>query len=160
MIVQQKSPILLRFTTYNIQDGEPFFFQHLIMKISARSEHELLDGNTTYRDRFCALFPTRYNQAIKSLCRSYIEERNSLSRTYDLVLRSLLPDLENRDLSDLIINQFLSLEKHRPHLDTRSSLILDTEQYKIYSTLCNVWRKNHDRKYPYFFLTGSAETGK
>ncbi|CAG8607059.1 4740_t:CDS:2, partial [Acaulospora morrowiae] len=67
IIIQRKSPILLRFTNYNIQNGEPFFFQHLIMKIHARSEQDLLDGNTTYRDRFQALFPIRYNQAINSI---------------------------------------------------------------------------------------------
>jgi len=53
-----------------------------------------------------------------------------------------------------------SLEKNRPHLNTQSLLTLDTEQYRIYSTLCNGWGKFHDGKYPYFFLTGSAGTGK
>ncbi|CAG8786729.1 14759_t:CDS:1, partial [Acaulospora morrowiae] len=83
-----------------------------------------------------------------------------LSRAYNSTLRSLLPELKNHDLSDFIINQFLSLEKNRPYLDTRSSLSLNTEQYKIYSTLCNVWGKSNEGKYPYFFLTGSAGTGK
>lgn len=41
-----------------------------------------------------------------------------------------------------------------------SSLSLQNEQYRIYSTLCNTWGKLSDGKYPYFFLTGSAGTGK
>ena len=72
----------------------------------------------------------------------------------------LLQDLENCDLLDLILNQFLSFKKHCPYLDTCSSLTLDTEQYRIYSILCNVWGKAQNGKYPYFFLMDSAGTEK
>jgi len=81
---------------------------------------------------------------------------NHLSRRYNSILNSILPDLENHDLSNLILKQFLSLERHCPHLNTRSPLTLDTEQYRIYSTLCNACTKENIL----FFLTGSAGTGK
>ncbi len=55
---------------------------------------------------------------IKSLHKSYIKERNTLSKTYNTILKSLLPDLKNNDLSDLILKQLLSLEKHYPYLNT------------------------------------------
>lgn len=128
------------------------------MKIPARSDNELLDEYTTYRKRFQSMFSTRYNQIIDHLNRSYLDHENILSESYNLMLTSLLPDFIDQDLSDLILTQLLSLEKHHPHLNTKSSLTLNTEQYKTYNMLCNIWGKLHDKKFPYFFLTGPAGT--
>ncbi|RHZ89992.1 hypothetical protein Glove_9g21 [Diversispora epigaea] len=114
IIVQRKTPILLRFTTYKIEDGEPFFFQHLIMKIPVRSEQELLGEFETYKDRFQTMFPTRYNQVTESLRKNYIEQRNCISESYKSILTTLLHNFQNQDLSDLMFNQFLSLKKHCP----------------------------------------------
>ena len=52
------------------------------MKIPIRSEQELLGEFETYKDRFQAMFLTRYNQVTESLHRSYIEQRNCLSESY------------------------------------------------------------------------------
>ncbi|CAG8802952.1 18182_t:CDS:1, partial [Gigaspora rosea] len=38
----EKKPLLLRFALYKVEDSEPFFFQHLIMKIPCYSEDDLL----------------------------------------------------------------------------------------------------------------------
>src|SRR6185369_8829394 len=91
---------------------------------------------------------------------SYLGQKNAISNVYTTILNSILPELENQDLSDLIFHQLISLERHHLLLHTMSSLSLQNDQYSIYSTLCNTWGKSSDGKYPYFFLTGSAGTGK
>jgi len=70
---QKKPLVLLRFTFYKIEDGEPFFFQYLIMKVPARLEQELKGGYGSYRERFQAMLPLRYRQAVNSVRKSYLE---------------------------------------------------------------------------------------
>src|ERR1044071_411900 len=62
LVTKRKKPHLLRFTNYRIDDGEPFFFQHLIMKIPTRSQNELLRNCSNFRERFQYEYPERYQQ--------------------------------------------------------------------------------------------------
>jgi pantothenate kinase-related protein Tda10 len=39
-------------------------------------------------------------------------------------------------------------------------MLLSNDQYKIFNILTNSWGKQEYHKHPYFFLTGSAGTGK
>ncbi|CAB4473814.1 unnamed protein product [Rhizophagus irregularis] len=39
-------------------------------------------------------------------------------------------------------------------------MLLSNDQYKIFNILTNSWGKKEHHKHPYFFLTGSAGTGK
>ena len=39
-------------------------------------------------------------------------------------------------------------------------MFLSEDQYKIYNILTNSWGQREHSKHPYFFLTGSAGTGK
>lgn len=130
------------------------------MKFSARSEQELLGGFTSYKDRFRSVFPTRFALEIDSIRQSHLIQKTNLSTTYLSLIESLIPDFTNQELSSLIFNQFISLERQVPLLNNHSLLTLDTKQYETYNILCNVWGKLINGKYPYFFLTGSAGTGK
>src|SRR6185295_2571220 len=47
-----------------------------------------------------------------------------------------------------------------PSSTITSTLVLDGEQYRVYDILCNSWGPDHENKHPYFFMTGSAGTGK
>ncbi|CAG8727694.1 7498_t:CDS:2, partial [Ambispora leptoticha] len=125
-----------------------------------KRQQELLGHHSIYRNHFQSIFPIRYQQAIDSLRKSHLEERDNLSNAYESVIRSLLAEFQNQDLSKFMFAQFLSLEKYPPHTNFQSSLILDTNQYSIYNTLCNVWGKFSNGKHPYFLLTGLAGTRK
>nr|CAG8637554.1 1436_t:CDS:2 [Entrophospora candida] len=153
-VAERTKPLLVRFTNYNVDDGEPFFYQHLIMKHAVRSEVDLLGGFTSYRDRFRSLYPIRYEQAVLRLSKSSVAGKFQLSEAFKRVIEHVLTDLQKNDLWDVIYNQLISLEK--PSLRTASTLMLDHDQYKIYNTLCNSWGPECENKYPYFFMTGSA----
>jgi len=157
-VIKRKKLLLLRFTNYKINDGEPFFFQHLITKIPVRSQSELLGNYTNFRERFQNEYPTRYQQTLNKLSNSSLITKTALSKAFNKAIESVLEDLDKNELWDIIYNQLILLEKPSPILT--STLNLDEEQYEIYNILCNSWDPEQENKYPYFFMTGSAGTGK
>ncbi|CAJ0828352.1 388_t:CDS:2 [Entrophospora sp. SA101] len=110
-VAERTKPLLVRFTNYNVDDGEPFFYQHLIMKHAVRSEVDLLGGFTSYRDRFRSLYPIRYEQAVLRLSKSSVAGKFQLSEAFKRVIEHILTDLQNNDLWDVIYNQLILLEK-------------------------------------------------
>ena len=157
-VTKIKKPLLLRFTHYKVDDGKPFFFQHLIMKIPVYSQSELLGNYTNFRERFQNKYPVRYQQILNKLSNSSLITKTALSDAFKKTIESVLENLDKSELWNIIYNQLILLEK--PSLTSISTLTLDEEQYEIYNILCNSWGSEQENKYPYFFMTGSAGTGK
>src|SRR5215469_16499968 len=64
------------------------------------------------------------------------------------------------NIQNIIGNQLINLI-HQPNISTRfSSMVLSEDQYKIFNIITNSWGQREFSKHPYFFLTGSAGTGK
>ncbi|CAG8468233.1 10543_t:CDS:2 [Diversispora eburnea] len=156
LIVQQKTPILLRFTTYKVEDGEPFLY--LIMKIPVRSEQELLGEYATYRDRFQAMFPIRYNQVIELLHRKFYNTThivNTRQAALDInqLLYSYLPfdhttieplisiSEDTLDFEILNENHLISYFKHStnlPHINLREGACVMFLNNKLFDDdICN-----------------------
>src|SRR6185369_11191405 len=159
-VIKRKKPVLLRFATYKINDGETFFFQHLILKIPCYSEEELLGEHSTYRERFRTQFPHQYKHAITEINNTLIANKLHISTAYKNIIEEIVPDLKNHDLQRLIFQQLMTLEHQPPLTDPNSTLCLNEDQYKIYDMLSNTWGPENKEKYPYFFMTGPAGTGK
>ncbi|CAJ0645257.1 9781_t:CDS:1 [Entrophospora sp. SA101] len=96
------------------------------MKIPARSDQQLLDGYSTYKECFQAKFPLQYENAIRSLHFSFITEKQQLSEAYRTILNLIKNEISSENLSDLVYSQLLSLEKNVPW----SSLMFEPEQYQ------------------------------
>jgi len=159
-VIKRKKPVLLRFATYKINDGETFFFQHLILKIPCYSEEELLGEHSTYRERFRTQFPHQYEHAITEINNTLIANKLHISTAYKNIIEEIVLDLKNHDLQRLIFQQLMTLEHQPPLTDPNSTLCLNEDQYKIYDMLSNTWEPENKGKYPYFFMTGPAGTGK
>ena len=65
------------------------------------------------------------------------------------------------DLQNIVGNQLLKLLRQpNPSTNNLSAMIFSEDQYKIFNILTNSWGLREHLKHPYFFLTGSAGTGK
>ncbi|CAG8746174.1 1411_t:CDS:2, partial [Ambispora leptoticha] len=146
-------------TVRNVQ-REPFFFQRLIMKTPCFSEEELLGNHLSYREKFKSLFPNQFESEISRLSNTAISQELRTSNAYREIINNILNQLNNKKLHELILHQLISLERKTPSIDPHHVLTLDKDQYKTYDILCNSWGPETAGKYPYFFLTGSAGTGK
>ena len=101
-VIQRTKPLLLRFTNYRVDDGEPYFYQHLIMKYPAYNERDLLGGCKSFRERFRMLYPVRYEQAVSRLKQSSVTNKIQLSESFKRVIESVLSDMKRNELWDII----------------------------------------------------------
>lgn len=130
------------------------------MKVPCYSEEELLANFSNYREKFRSLFPLQYEHAISEINSTTISQTSQITTTYRNTLDQILAYLNNNSIYNIILQQLLSLRHPLPHITTLSSLTLNEDQYKAYDILTNSWGPDYKEKYPYFFLTGSAGTGK
>lgn len=86
-----------------------------------------------------------------------------MNTRYSEILDRLLSNLENiipQNITEIIKNQLESIKILPPILPQNIIQILPPDQYYIMSTLSCYLGKRKLRKWPYFFITGSAGTGK
>ena len=158
-IRKRQKEILVRFQHLTVQHSESFFYQQLLLRLSARSEADLKGSYSTYKARFEAEFPEEYLLTLNYIQNSTQSKIHKYTRNYQILIDNLITSL-HVDLQQLIGNQLLNL-MHQPNISTNlSSIIFSSDQYKIYNILTNSWGKQEFSKHPYFFLTGSAGTGK
>lgn len=130
------------------------------MKIPCYSKDEFLSGFSTYRERFCSLYPLQYDNIISNINNTIISQNLQITYAYQNILDDILNYLKNQDIYDIILHQLLTLRAPSPPPSSHTTLTLDEDQYKSYDLLCNTWGPYHKGKHPLFFLTGSARTEK
>ena len=81
------------------------------------------------------------------------------TRNYQNLISNLVTSLHT-NLQEIVGKQLLNLLKQPNPSTNLSSMLLSEDQYKIFDILTNNWGKKEHFKHPYFFLTGSAGTGK
>jgi len=128
-----------------------------------RSEEELLNNFDSYREHYLSLFPDQAEQ-FRDNVRSYITQRKlQLTLQFGTLIDSLIQTLQ-REITvnniDIIKHQLDKLKKLPPPLSPNLTISLPPEQYKIMNILTNVMGSKTNKQYPFFFLTGSAGTGK
>src|SRR5256714_724843 len=156
---KRQKEILVRFQHLTIQQPESFFYQQLLLKLPARSDTDLKNSYPTYKARFEAEYPTEYSLTLNYVHNSFQSNIQKYTRNYQNLINNLITTLHT-DLQNIIGNQLLRLSCQPTFSSNFSSMFLSEDQYKIYNILTNSWGKQENFKHPYFFLTGSAGTGK
>src|SRR5581483_8966954 len=163
-VVKRSKEIVTRFQFLKIEDGEPYFYQQLLIKVPARNESDYkIIPNGTYREKFLSLFPhfldELQNQITNNQQSRIMQFNNQFSEMLTRLLSSLHQQLPS-NLSHIIQIQMEDL-KLLPHIFPETAILeLPQDQYRVLSTIRMYLGKNDGVKWPYFFITGPAGTGK
>jgi len=162
IIVKRKKPILTRTRFTKLNDGETYYYYKLLQTGSWRSEEELLGPFTYYRDRYFSMFPNEL-QTIREETRSYISRLTTqLEHQFTSIVDSHLQSLQQEiHLTNIdIIQCQLNALKRLPHITPCiAGTNLPQDQYNAITVLTNMIG-SRSNQWPYYFLTGSAGTGK
>jgi len=163
-ITKRTVPKLVRFRYLTLHDGQLFFYQKLLLEIPCRSEEELLGNFSTYREHWLFCHP-EFNETLQQVTQDYLRSQQlKLDSQFNQILDILINNLQSilpSSISELINIQLNSLRINPPILPQCSALNLPEDQLNALSTISNILGpKNQKNKYPYFFVTGSAGTGK
>lgn len=158
-VKKRRKEILVRFQHLTIQQSESFFYQQLLLRLPARSEANLKNSYLTYKAHFEAKYPAEYSLTLNHVQNSMQSNIQKYTKSYQNLINNLITSLDV-NLQNIIGDQLISLLR-QPNLSTKfSSMIFSNDQYKIFNIITNNWGKRETFKHPYFFLTGSAGTGK
>jgi hypothetical protein len=135
-----------------------------LLEIPCRSEEELLGNFSSYREHWLFHHP-EFNETLQQITQDYIRSQQlKLDSQFTQILDTLIDNLQPilpSSVSELISIQLNSLRINPPILPQCSALNLPEDQLNVLSTISNTLGPKHQRnKYPYFFITGSAGTGK
>ena len=156
---KRQKEILVRFQHLTIQQAESFFYQQLLLKLPARSEADLKNLYPTYKAAFEAKYPAEYSLTLNNIQSSIQTNTHKYTENFQNLINNLISSLHT-DLQYIVKNQLFSLLSQPNPSSKLSPLLLSKDQYKILNALINNWGKREYSKHPYFFLTGSAGTGK
>ena len=162
-VIERTKPIIVRYRFLKVTDGELYFYQLLLQSIPTRSENELKGIYSTYRDRYTSMYPHMVEEIQQSTQNNTEQIMQTMNLRYSEILDRLLSNLENvisQDISEILRNQLDFLKILPPILPQDAIYQLPPDQYYIISTLKCYLGKRDTRKWPYFFVTGSAGTGK
>ena len=161
-VTKQKDHILVRFRHMKIADGNPYFYQLLLRKHPWRSESDICGNYTNYREHYLALHPDEA-ETMRDESTNYIAQRSTqlFSQFEDLLdnLQSQLVSLPI-SVSNLIRMQMTLLYRMPPILPKDIIAHLPSDQFAALDCLTNKFGSLSRTKYPYYFLTGAAGTGK
>lgn len=163
-VIKRTVPKLVRFRYLKLHDGQLFFYQKLLLELPCRNEEELLGNFSTYREHWLFHHP-EFNETLQQVTQDYLRSQqlkldSQFTHILDTLINNLQPILPS-SVSELINIQLNSLRIDPPILPYCNVLNLPEDQLNALSTICNtLGPKNQKNKYPYFFITGSAGTGK
>jgi hypothetical protein len=162
-IVARKTPILVRYRHMHISNGEPYFYQLLLRNHSWRSEAEIYGGYQTYRDHYFALHPEQ-RDILQNETTAYLSQRAAehYSQFEDLLdaLCARLTSIPIPPVSNLIYHQMSGLYRAPTVIPPNAIAQLSSDQFNALNTLTNKLGRSGRDKYPFYFLTGAAGTGK
>jgi hypothetical protein len=162
-VTERSSPIIVRFRYLTLNDGEPYFYQQLLQNISCRNEQDLLDGCSSYREHFLKIHPQfqdildTYNASTRQESTTYFQHQ------FHQFMNNLLEDAENMispRVGDILRLQLDALKRLPPAIPQTAIFQLPEDQYKVFTAITENLGPLQKKKYPFFFITGSAGTGK
>jgi hypothetical protein len=163
-VIKRNIPKLVRFRHLNLHDGELFFYQKLLLELPCRSEEELLSHFSTYREHWLSYHP-EFNETLQQVTQDYLRSQqlkldSQFSQILDTLINNLQPILPS-SITEFVSRQLKSLQLNPIILPQCNVLNLPEDQLHALTTISNTLGPKHQRnKYPYFFITGSAGTGK
>jgi hypothetical protein len=162
-IVKRAKKLLIRLRPLSIRNGEHYFYQLLLCRIPARNESDLYNGYPTYRAHFLARYPEETQQLQENTNRFVhsLQERNSLH--FHHALDELMSHLNNHvpQPAKLLVKTQLQVLKSNALIRPPSAMLnLPEDQYYVLNVITHCLGPKSQNKHPYFFITGSAGTGK
>lgn len=161
-VTARKEEILIRFRHIRIAEGDPYFYQLLLRSHPWRSESAIRGNHATYRDHYLTLHPEE-TEAMRNELTTYLAQRSAerFSHFEDLI-NSLFTRLNTlpTSISDIIRLQMTILYRTPPIIPQSTISDLPSDQYAALDCLTNKFGPLTRTKYPYYFLTGAAGTGK
>ncbi|GET00458.1 AAA family ATPase [Rhizophagus clarus] len=144
--------------------GELYFYQQLLLTIPARNESDFKSTpDATYREKFLQYFPDFLANLHNQTMDTHQSRLSRLNNCFVEMLSRLLESLSihlSTDLKHIIQTQMDDL-KLLPRIYPETAMLeLPQDQYHVLSTINMYLGKNDGVKWPYFFITGSAGTGK
>jgi len=161
-ITTRKDHILTRVRHMKITDGDPYFYQLLLQKHAWRSESEISGNYPSYRDHYLAIHPDE-TEAMTNEIANYLEQHSSEHHAhFQDLLDNLIINLHSvpTSISDIIRMQMNILYHTPPILPQNTIATLPSDQFAALDCLTNKFGPLSRTKYPYYFLTGAAGTGK
>ncbi|GES90087.1 Pif1-like helicase domain-containing protein [Rhizophagus clarus] len=163
-VVKRSKEIITRHRFLKIEDGELYFYQQLLLTIPARNESDFKSTpDATYREKFLQYFPDFLANLHNQTMDTHQSRLSRLNNCFVEMLSRLLESLSihlSTDLKHIIQTQMDDL-KLLPRIYPKTAMLeLPQDQYHILSTINMYLGKNDGVKWPYFFITGSAGTGK
>jgi len=162
-VMQRANELIVRFRPLRISDGEPYFYQQLLHQRSWRNETEMYGPYQTYRDHYLSLFPEQrlemYTETTAHMQHYHLQLTNRFAQLLDDLLSKLQNEINYLNV-DVIKLQLDHLKIISPITPPQLMVNLPEDQYKIMDILTNKLGNQSNKKYPYFFVTGSAGTGK
>lgn len=163
-VVKRSKEIFTRHRFLKIHDGELYFYQKLLYSIPTRCESDLKSGPTgTYREKFLSLFPDFLNELQNQVAITTQSRTTRLNVLFGEMLDRLLSSLRDElpaNIHDIIHLQLESLKILPYILPETAMLELPQDQYRTLSTISTYMGRNDGVKWPYYFITGPAGTGK
>lgn len=162
-VVKRKTNILTRYRNLQLEHGELYFYQKLLLRVPARSEGDLIGTYETYRDHYLARFPEEFGNSIKSDQQNQHHQTINMLDQYTNLIENLLYSLQSlltQDIKGIIKSQLENIKILPPIVPNNSMLSLPSCQYNCVQTIFNYMGPRDTYHYPYFFISGSAGTGK
>ena len=113
MLFRSISPLVVCYRYLKVQNGEPFFYQQLLLLTPCRSEGELLGNHTSYRERYLSLHPDFQNSIQNSANVITNENRYSLQYQFNTIIANILEDLMDNitpQIADILTKQLDALK--------------------------------------------------
>ncbi|GET03473.1 AAA family ATPase [Rhizophagus clarus] len=144
--------------------SELYFYQQLLLTIPARNESDFKSTpDATYREKFLQYFPDFLANLHNQTMDTHQSRLSRLNNCFVEMLSRLLESLSihlSTDLKHIIQTQMDDL-KLLPRIYPETAMLeLPQDQYHVLLTINMYLGKNDGVKWPYFFITGSAGTGK
>src|SRR6266542_1513890 len=85
-----KKQILVRFQYLTIKNAELFFYQQLLLKKLSRSEQDLIDNHSTYREAFQSFYPYEYSIITQDIIQSTKLKKSLYLDNYKNLINNIL----------------------------------------------------------------------
>jgi hypothetical protein len=123
-----------------------------------------LNGKRTYREHFRERFPVLYDAALTRAGRDSQILNNNIQNAYDVLVTDIVSSMQtrfgNHALSHHVRSQLHLLHQRSRAFNQSDIIIMPEDQYRVLQILGMYLGSSVGRKWPYFFLTGPAGTGK
>jgi len=163
-VVKRKTKIVTRVRHLRLVHGELYFYQQLLLRLRSRSEEELKGNYSTYREHFLHKFPEVYHDECVLYKKKYQEEIDNFNSQFVELTHAFLENLTNltnTQFKEIINNQLTKMKIIPPIVPSSYAMLnLPNDQYECIDRIIRTLGPNDGKHHPYFFITGSAGTGK